>query len=423
MVNSQRKLCVEALELRKMLSASTATPTVSLDITVSESVAVGIENAEGLRAATVELSFDQDLLEIDSSSIRAGSVWGQRGLAVARVDALEGKIHAFLFSTQELSEVSGSLIEFDFLSRVPGATHESLAEFKVKQLSLNEGNLVFHSDEAEGEAEIAKASVVIGQETGLVANPAGRESKAIQKIPAMNPPRLSMNPPKPLETPSTSENNMAPQRMPGKAPASKTIDTRPQPQQIPNFNEPLSVDTKETAVPFALPSVGPEISQANADGAIQATHLVDAVFEQISNWDAKLDQVTSVEESYESKNSCENESAIASHSDPGPNESVYEAITMGPLKALPGIPLQGSNRLWKGVPQEFHPVWQPAIRMLVASETVVQSKPRRAIVVETPRLDFRSEVATSESASLFKARDSSQDHLGTALKEILPESL
>lgn len=191
---SSRKLSVEALEFRKMLSLSAGMSEISTEKVLSEPVSVEVSNVGGLRAATLELSFDQEQFEIDPRSIRAGSLWGQKGLAVARVDADEGKIHAFLFATKEVSNPSGSLLEFDVVSRSREPIDEPRAEFVLNQLSLNEENIELQAEAAQEKSESVKATVLFSRESeGVSENIETHETTDIEdtlkNIPARNPPQ------------------------------------------------------------------------------------------------------------------------------------------------------------------------------------------------------------------------------------------
>jgi hypothetical protein len=138
----------ERLEERKLFSLSNFLMESSLPEESQESALIYLPEISGLRAASVELTYNQDLVKIDSKSLRAGSIWGNRGLAIANVDEEAGRIVAFIFASREVPAGAGSLLEFDFTHNESSHSSRDQLEFIIESLSLNEGKI---SAEAEGE--------------------------------------------------------------------------------------------------------------------------------------------------------------------------------------------------------------------------------------------------------------------------------
>ncbi|XZE20026.1 hypothetical protein SH449x_005360 [Pirellulaceae bacterium SH449] len=143
----------ERLEERKLFSLSNFLVESSLPKESQDSALIYLPEISGLRAASVELTYNQDLVKIDPKSLRAGSIWGNRGLAIANVDEEAGRIVAFIFASREVPAGAGSLLEFDFTHNDSNHSSQDQLEFIIESLSLNEGKIATEA-EGEGTAEI-----------------------------------------------------------------------------------------------------------------------------------------------------------------------------------------------------------------------------------------------------------------------------
>ncbi len=143
-----RQIRFERLEARALLAADLGVSAWTIDLQEADTVAaaVAIEEAEGVRAASIKIQYDRDIVQPDVKTIRAGSVWGGKGLALANVDDEAGTITAFVFSAQGLNAGSGTLLEVDFfLHDTELAPNAKLLD--LTQLNLNEGEINFSRTE------------------------------------------------------------------------------------------------------------------------------------------------------------------------------------------------------------------------------------------------------------------------------------
>lgn len=86
-------------------------PTSAVEFTAP----VNISDGQGLRGAEIRLSYDTTLLDVDASSIHAGSIWPARDtMMIANVDDAKGTIHAWIFRTEGLDAGGGSLLDVGF---------------------------------------------------------------------------------------------------------------------------------------------------------------------------------------------------------------------------------------------------------------------------------------------------------------------
>ena len=141
----RRRFGFERLESRSLMAAdfvSESPPQATSISPISESpfaASIDIDSVRGLRAASVEIRFDQDKLKADQTSVRAGSAWGGKGLAIANVNNDEGTINIFLFAANETDGASGSLIEIDF-QRHESSTDDRPPKIDVESLRINDGD-------------------------------------------------------------------------------------------------------------------------------------------------------------------------------------------------------------------------------------------------------------------------------------------
>jgi hypothetical protein len=156
MDRSRRRMRLEQLESRTLLAATIGIPDLVLDGDSPDSqfvASVEIANAPGVRAATVEIHYDQTLLQADLDSVRAGSIWDGKAVAIANVNESEGTITAFVFATEDMSLSSGSLLDIDFLFN-DDTVGTARANISVGSLRLNEGDIPVSSTPIRGQSAI-----------------------------------------------------------------------------------------------------------------------------------------------------------------------------------------------------------------------------------------------------------------------------
>ena len=149
MGKSTRRFWVERLESRCLFAAfgpdSQGLESLDSLSTVSGgwqegSAAIEISEMQGLRGAALEVSFDHKRLQVEPGDVRPGTAWGGKGLAVANVDNVEGKINIFVFSVRETERDQGSLVEIDF-RRSDGDYDTDLPLIDVDSLRVNDSEV------------------------------------------------------------------------------------------------------------------------------------------------------------------------------------------------------------------------------------------------------------------------------------------
>lgn len=137
-----RRLRVERLECRCLLASlgEQETMAVAIPEPIQESASIELSEVQGLRGAAVEISFDQQRLQIDPRDVRAGTAWGGKGMSVVNVDNAEGMINIFLFSARELELGQGSLVEIDFRRNdIDKTGHQP--QIDIQRLRINDNEI------------------------------------------------------------------------------------------------------------------------------------------------------------------------------------------------------------------------------------------------------------------------------------------
>lgn len=136
----QHRLLVESLEDRRLLAAVTIPTTLTGAAGAVVSAPVQIDSASGVRAAEIRLTYDTDILNIDTNSIQAGTVWASNSdtQVTANVDDAAGTIVLFVTSANALSNIAGSLALLNF-TIISGATIGDTATLNLTSVRLNEG--------------------------------------------------------------------------------------------------------------------------------------------------------------------------------------------------------------------------------------------------------------------------------------------
>jgi len=146
MGKSSRRFWLERLESRCLLAAlgpdwqgleSFDPPSSATGGWQEGSAAIEISEMQGMRGAALEVSFDQTRFQVEPRDVRAGTAWGGKGLAVANVDNIEGKINIFVFSAQKTERDQGSLVEIDFRRSDSDRDHD-LPLIDVDRLRIND---------------------------------------------------------------------------------------------------------------------------------------------------------------------------------------------------------------------------------------------------------------------------------------------
>lgn len=147
----QTRLLVESLESRRLLAAVTIPTNLTGAAGAIVAAPVQIDSATGVRAAEIRITYDTDILNIDSSSIQAGSVWASNTdtQVTANVDDAAGTIVLFVTSANALANISGSLAILNF-TIVSGATIADTAALNLTTAKLNEGAITVTPAPATG---------------------------------------------------------------------------------------------------------------------------------------------------------------------------------------------------------------------------------------------------------------------------------
>lgn len=142
MEKTQRKLRIELLESRKLFAVVSVPDLSPIDVQSGQEINVpfSIDDAAGIRGASIQFRYEPSKLELTSGGLQAGDVWGGKGIAISNVNDVDGEVTAFLFSTMELKAGKGDLIELAFKVR-PGVSELVTNDLRIESLRLNEGTL------------------------------------------------------------------------------------------------------------------------------------------------------------------------------------------------------------------------------------------------------------------------------------------
>ncbi len=169
MFHRRRRFAFEPLETRLALSAVS----IPVDLTAapSEQVAVPVEitGAEDVRAVEIEINYDTGLLDADSDSITAGSVWtGGTVEVVASVDDQTGRIVASVFAAEGLDLDSGSLLSIAFTVS-SDATPGDSTEIDLAEVVINEGEIAVDPEPQPGDDDTdGRITLVATQTSGTI---------------------------------------------------------------------------------------------------------------------------------------------------------------------------------------------------------------------------------------------------------------
>lgn len=147
----QRCLAVETLEPRQVLSAVS----IPVDLTAEPSeqvvVPVQIDDAEGIRGVEIEINYDTALLDANTDSVTAGSVWSAKGAeVVANVDDDAGKIAVWVFAAEGLEAGSGSLVEVEFAVSGDAVAGNSTT-IDLAEVVINENEITLDPEPTAGD--------------------------------------------------------------------------------------------------------------------------------------------------------------------------------------------------------------------------------------------------------------------------------
>ncbi len=163
----QTRLLVESLEDRRLLAAVSIPTTLTGAAGAVVSAPVQIDTANGVRAAEIRLSYDTDILNIDTNSIQAGTVWASNSdtQVTANVDDAAGTIVLFVTSANALSNIAGSLAVLNF-TIISGATSGDTATLNLTSVRLNEGAVAVTPTPAAGADSTDGLITVTGAASG-----------------------------------------------------------------------------------------------------------------------------------------------------------------------------------------------------------------------------------------------------------------
>ena len=129
---------LELLEARRVLAAVSIAD-ITGEAGSSQAVPINIDTAAGVRAAEIRLVYDTQLLDLNNSSVAAGTVWSGSGdtQVVANVDDSTGSVIIFISSANPLTNVAGSLATLNFAISADAAGNT--ATLDLVEVVLNEG--------------------------------------------------------------------------------------------------------------------------------------------------------------------------------------------------------------------------------------------------------------------------------------------
>lgn len=139
----RRTMRMERLESRSLLAAALGIADVVVDQATGEpqvATSIEIDNAAGIRAATVEILYDPNLLQADLASVRAGTIWEGKGVAIANLNDQDGKVTAFIFATEDMNLSSGTLLDIDFMFH-DDSPADARAHLGLGAVRINEGDI------------------------------------------------------------------------------------------------------------------------------------------------------------------------------------------------------------------------------------------------------------------------------------------
>ncbi|MEO8495774.1 MAG: cohesin domain-containing protein, partial [Planctomycetota bacterium] len=135
-----RRLGFESLESRRLLAAIDIPDDLTGKLLEQVATPLNIDNAAGIRAAEIRITYDTTILNIGEADIVPGALWANDPTVdvVASVDDAAGTIVVSIFGANALPATSGSLVDFRFTIQA-GATVGSSAIIDLTQVRINEG--------------------------------------------------------------------------------------------------------------------------------------------------------------------------------------------------------------------------------------------------------------------------------------------
>ncbi len=114
-------------------------------------VPVQIDDAEDVRGVDISINYDTTLLDTDTASVLAGSVWPEGSTeVVANVDDAAGTIQVIVFTAEGLDSGSGSLLEVEFTVSSDALVGNS-TEIDLAEVVLNEGEIAVDPEPQSGD--------------------------------------------------------------------------------------------------------------------------------------------------------------------------------------------------------------------------------------------------------------------------------
>ena len=139
MRSRHRRLQYESLETRDLLTTVQIADGIVGHAASRVEVPVDIDDATGVRAAEIHIEYDTAKLDVHAKDITAGAAWAGRAVAMANVDEQAGTIVVFVFSTESLTEGSGSLIDISFT--INSDVRPTKVTIDLAEVRLNEGQI------------------------------------------------------------------------------------------------------------------------------------------------------------------------------------------------------------------------------------------------------------------------------------------
>lgn len=142
MKTTKKRLSFERLEQRQLLAAVSIPSDLSGQVASLVSAPVSIDNAAGIRGATIRVAYDPNVLMLTQENVSLGTVWAGSSdtQLTANVNQATGTVVVFLSASTDLTASGGSLVQFGFVVR-EGVAGGTLSRIDLTEVRLNEGTI------------------------------------------------------------------------------------------------------------------------------------------------------------------------------------------------------------------------------------------------------------------------------------------
>lgn len=137
---TRKRLAIERLEHRQLLAAVSIPTDLSGQVAALVSAPVSIDNATGVRGATIRVTYDPNVLTLAQENVSIGSAWAGATdtQLTTNVNQATGTVVVFLSASTDLSASGGSLLQLGFVIR-PGVAVGTISRIDLTEVRLNEG--------------------------------------------------------------------------------------------------------------------------------------------------------------------------------------------------------------------------------------------------------------------------------------------